>query len=466
MTDPLMRRFISSTLGQIVAIIVCSTSLTFAIFILLLWHSNGQTRPPWPWPPTYRIASVTRLLANTPIDARSNKALSLQSPGFSLRMTSQPARCTVNTLDDEELYRTLRDELSDTDATISVRSCDRHEPNRTVQVIVRLNAGDTTQLEVRTQRTGPEPPRLTFPFFGSFLLMCIGILMMSAWSMSRVVRPLRHLADKAEAFGHDLAFAPIVEEGALEIRSAAHAFNLMQERITRLMSNRTRMVAAVNHDLRTPLTRMRLQLDTNEIHAVRDSLRKDADLMLTIVSSSLTYLNTGKTDESKQWIDLGLLVATICGDYEAMGAKIRCEVPRQIRCLCRPDGMQRVLANLIDNAIRYGETIVVLASLCEDTIIIDISDDGPGIPDTMLRDVLEPFVRLDPSRGGQPGSVGLGLAIAHEIVRMHNGTLQLFNRRPSGLTARIQLEQSAGAGAANTQRSIEQEGLSKRATPF
>ncbi|WP_321816686.1 MULTISPECIES: ATP-binding protein [unclassified Paraburkholderia] len=370
-------------------------------------------------------------------------------------MTAQPTRCTVNSLDDEELYRTLRNELRDIDATFSVHSCDRHDQTQTVQVIVRLNASDITQLEVRTQRLGPEPPRLTLPFFGSLLMMCIGILMMSAWSLSRVVRPLRRLADKAEAFGYDFALTPIIEEGPLEIRSAAHALNSMQERITRLISNRTRMVAAVNHDLRTPLTRMHLHLDTNEIHSVRDKLCKDVDLMLTIVGSTLTYLNTGNTDERKQWIDLSSLIATICADYAGMGAVIRCEVPRELRCLCQPDGIQRVLANLIDNAIRYGETVVVIASLYEHMVIIDVSDDGPGIPETMLRDVLEPFVRLDPSRSRQPGSVGLGLAIAHEILRMHSGTLQLFNRRPSGLSARIQLEQGAATRATHTQRFIE-----------
>ncbi|WP_321886943.1 ATP-binding protein [Paraburkholderia bannensis] len=443
----LMRRFLSdlfsTTLGQILAIIACSSAITLGLFIVLLFYPGGPPTPPWPWPPTYRIANAARLLAQTPADARAKTALAVQSPTVSLDVTAQPARCTVYTLDNGDLQRALQAELRDIGATVSVHSCDSRNPNATIQVLVRLHDDDTTVLEARTQRSGPEPPRLKFPFVGALIFLCVGVAAMSAWAVSRVIRPLRRLADKAEAFGREIALAPIEEEGPLEIRRAAHAFNLMQERITHSLHNRTRMLAAVSHDLRTPLTRMRLQLDTNESETVRDKLRKDIDLMQTMVSSALAFLRTGNDDESKEWLDLSALIATICDEYEEAGAVIRYEGPRQIRCFCRPDGMQRVLANLIDNALRFGETVVVVASVRAETILIDVSDDGPGIPETRLRDVLEPFVRLDPSRGGQPGSVGLGLAIVRDIVRAHGGELTLINRRPVGLTARVVLQQSA-----------------------
>ncbi|MBN3857077.1 HAMP domain-containing protein [Paraburkholderia sp. Ac-20340] len=444
-----MRRFLSNffstTLGQILAIIACSSTITFGLFILLLFYPGGPPTPPWPWVPTYRIASAARVLANTPAAARAQTALALQTPQLTLGMTRTPSRCTVNTLDNGELRRTLRNELSDIGATVSVHSCDPLNPNGTIQVVVHLRDDDATVLEARTQRIGPEPPRLTFPFVGALLFMFVGIAAMSAWAVSRVVRPLRRLADKADAFGREIALAPIEEEGPLEIRRAAHAFNMMQERITHSLHNRTRMLAAVSHDLRTPLTRMRLQLDTNESETVRDKLRKDIDLMQTMVSSALSFLSSGNSDENKEWLDLSALIATVCDEYEEAGAAIRYEGPHQIRCFCRPDGMQRVLANLIDNALRFGETVVVVASVRGETILIDVSDDGPGIPETRLRDVLEPFVRLDPSRRGQPGSVGLGLAIVRDIVRAHGGELTLINRRPSGLTARIVLSQSTRA---------------------
>lgn len=433
-----MRRFFSTTLGQILAIIVCSSSVTFALFTLLLLNPSGPPKPPWPWQPTFRIANFARVLARLPVDAGAHTAAVMQTPDYVLGMTTTPARCTVNTLDNGELYHTLRDELRDIGATVSVHSCDKTDPGGTIQVLVKL-PGDDAQLEVRTQHIGPEPPRLRFPFYGAILFMCVGVLGMSVWAVSLVVRPLRRLADKADAFGRDIALAPIEEEGPLEIRRAAHAFNLMQERITQSLHNRTRMLAAVSHDLRTPLTRMRLQIDTNESPSMRDKVRKDIDLMQTMVSSALSYLNTGNDNENKEWLDLSALIATVCDEYEEAGAAIRYDGPRQIRYFCRPDGMQRVMANLIDNALRFGETVVVVASVRDDTILIDVSDDGPGIPETRLRDVLEPFVRLDPSRGSQPGSVGLGLAIVRDIVRAHDGHLTLFNRRPSGLTARVQL---------------------------
>lgn len=438
-----MRHFFSTTLGQILAIIACSSSVTFALFILLLFYPGGPPTPPWPWQSVYRIASAARLLARTPADARANTAVAMQTNGLALRMTQAPVRCTINTLDGGELQRALSDELRDIGATVSVHACDERDPGSDIQVLVRLNEHDATMLEARTQKRGREPPRLTFPLIGALLFMCVGVAAMSAWAVSRVIRPLRRLADKADAFGREIALAPIDEEGPLEIRRAARAFNLMQERITNSIRNRTRMLAAVSHDLRTPLTRMRLQLDTNASEAVRDKLRKDIDLMQTMVSSALAFLSTGASDENREWLDLSALITTLCDEYEEAGAAIRYDGPTQIRFFCRPDAIQRMLANLIDNALRFGETVVVVASVRSGTIVIDVSDDGPGIPETRLHDVLEPFVRLDPSRGDRSGSVGLGLSIVRDIVRAHGGELALFNRRPSGLTARIVLHQSA-----------------------
>jgi len=252
-----------------------------------------------------------------------------------------------------------------------------------------------------------------------------------------VIRPLRRLSEQADAFGKEMAIAPIEEEGPLEIRRAAHAFNLMQERIARSIQNRTRMLAAISHDLRTPLTRMRLQVETGRADIARDKLIRDIDLMQTMVTSALAFLSSGESREEKEWLDLGALIATLCDEYEEAGATIRYEGPAQIRFFCRPDAMHRVLTNLIENAIHFGNTVGVSASTKGQTLTIEVADDGPGIPEDRLRDVIEPFVRLDPARGKRPGSAGLGLAIVREIVQAHDGTFTLINRKPSGLIARV-----------------------------
>jgi signal transduction histidine kinase len=431
---PRITSFFSTTLGQILAIVTCSSAATFLLFIALLFYPGAPPSPPWPWQTTYRIASLVRALdAVTPAD-RGGVIGAVQRSNMRIRLIDRPTLCPRKTLDTHDLETSLQAELH-TDANITVRSCDTQHPERDMQVLVPLDHGT---LEIRTDRIGLEPPRFTFPFYGALVFMTVGVAALSAWAVWRVIRPLRRLSEKADAFGRDIAIAPIEEEGPLEIRRAAHAFNLMQERITRHMQSRTRMLAAISHDLRTPLTRMRLQLDNETREPDRDKLLRDIGLMQTMTTSALAFLTSNASAETKEWLDLGALLETLCDEYAETGVDIRYDGPDQIPYFCRPDGIQRVLANLIENAIHFGEVIVVVATLHrEREVVIEVIDDGPGIPPERLHEVVEPFVRLDSSRGGRPGSVGLGLSIVDEIVRGHGGVLILANREPSGLIARV-----------------------------
>ncbi|SDR39663.1 Signal transduction histidine kinase [Paraburkholderia fungorum] len=428
-----MRRYFSTTLGQILTIVAGSSIVTFAIFIVLLFVTGSPPTPPWPWQPTYRIASVVQILRGVPERDRESVIAASQRADFSLKLTSVNLPCEHRTLNSRDLESALRYQLPDLPG-LTARSCSSDDDTPDIQVLVPI--GHDT-LEVHINRVGYEPPRLTFPFFGALAFLCVGVAGLSAWAVSRVIRPLRRLCDRAEAFGRDIVIAPIEEEGPLEIRRAAHAFNLMQERITASIEGRTRMLAAISHDLRTPLTRMRLQVDTGK-EIVREKLLRDINLMQKMVSSALAFLSTSNAEaEKKEWLDLGALLATLCDEYEDSGARIHYEGPDQIPFLCRPDAMQRVMSNLIENALRFGGIVVVIASVRGKHIMIDVTDDGPGIPEERLKDVIEPFVRLDAARTGQPGSVGLGLSIVNDIVRTHGGKLVLFNHKPSGLTARI-----------------------------
>jgi signal transduction histidine kinase len=260
---------------------------------------------------------------------------------------------------------------------------------------------------------------------------------MSAWAAWRVVGPLRRLSAKADAFGRNMSVSPMDEEGPLEIRRAARAFNLMQERITRSMHDRTRMLAAISHDLRTPLTRMRLQLETRQTEDVRGKLLRDVRLMQSMVTTAANFLSRGFEEEEKEWLDLGVLLEALADEYQESGANVSCEDLPQIKFFCRPNAITRALTNLIDNSVYFGEKIVIAAWCSDGAIAIEIADDGPGIPVDRLTDVVKPFVRLDPSRSGRPGSVGLGLSIVKEIVEAHQGSLELAQRQPKGLLARV-----------------------------
>lgn len=427
-----MRQFFATTLGQILAIIACSSAITFLLFITLLFYPGAPPNPPWPWQTTYRITSLVDLLGKVSESERIALIAAAQRPDLSIKLTEVPAACAALTLDTRNLEAALKSELPNTPAVMA-RACDSGGP-AIIQVLVPL--GSQT-LDIRTDKVGRSPPRITFPFFGALLFMCVGVAAMSAWAVWRVIRPLRRLSEKADAFGRAIVLAPIEEEGPFEIRSAARAFNLMQERITRSIHDRTRMLAAISHDLRTPLTRMRLQLDIGSTDIARGKLRRDVGLMQSMVTSALAFLSGSFNEEEKEWFDLGALLSTLCDEYEETGALVRYEGPEQIRFFCRPNAITRALTNLIENGIHFGDKVLVKASAESGAIVIGVEDDGPGIPKDRVKDVVEPFVRLDRSRSNRPGSVGLGLSIVKEIVEAHGGALELIDRQPTGLIARI-----------------------------
>jgi signal transduction histidine kinase len=431
----MMRRFFATTLGQILAIIAGSSLITFLLFLALLsaLYPGVPPPPPWPWQITYRIADLLDSLRAVPENDRAAVIAAAQQPDMSIRLTQAPAICETLTVDTRKLETVLRSELQGDIPKITSRLCDSGDPAARIQILVELN--DQT-LEVHVSESG-EPRRFAFPVISALLFLFVAVAAMSAWAVWRVIGPLRRLSAKADAFGHNVAIVPLEEEGPVEIRRAARAFNLMQERVTRSIHDRTRMLAAISHDLRTPLTRMRLQLETEQTYLIRDKLLRDIGLMQSMVASALAFLTGNFDEEEKEWLDLGALLSTLCDEYEETGAIISYEGPEQMPFFCRPNAINRALTNLIENAIHFGETILITASAEAEAITIDVIDDGPGIPKDRLRDVVEPFVRLDPSRSSRPGSVGLGLSIVKEIVEAHGGTLELIDRLPTGLIARV-----------------------------
>lgn len=433
-----MRRFFSTTLGQILVIIVTSSALTFLMFIALLYYPGAPPNPPWPWQAAYRITTLVELLGKVPEDERATIIAASQRSDLSVRLTEAPALCATLTLDTRDLEAVLRAELPAA-RDITVRACDSGDPADKIQVLAPLGS---QMLDIRTDKVGGGPPRITFPFFGALLFGCIGVAAMSAWAVWRVIRPLRRLSEKADAFGRDIAISPIEEEGPLEIKRAARAFNLMQQRITRSIHDRTRTLAAISHDLRTPLTRMRLQLDTSSTEIARGKLLRDVGLMQSMVTSALAFLSGSLDQEEKEWLDLGAQLTTLCDEYEEAGATVSYQGPEQIRFFCRPNAITRALTNLVENAIHFSETVLITASVQDKAITIDVADDGPGIPKDQVQNVVEPFVRLDPARSNRPGSVGLGLSIVKEIVESHEGTLELIDRQPTGLIARLRFPSS------------------------
>jgi signal transduction histidine kinase len=402
-------RFFGTTLGQILAIIASSTAITFFLFLALLsaFHPGPPPQLHWPWPHTYRIVGLLEDIRDIPQGQRAAFIAHLKPSNLTVRLTKAPMACKTLSSDASEIQEVLTSELRDPALDLRVRSCNTSEPDQSASIQVLTQLGDQT-LEIRI-----------------------------------VIGPLRRLSEKADAFGRDIAVAPIEEEGPLEIRRATRAFNFMQERIASSIRDRTRMLAAVSHDLRTPLTRMRLLLETNAQNEMQSKLLQNVKLMQSIVASAVAFLSGSFDKEEMEWLDLGALLLTLCDEFEEAGCAVRYIGPEQLRCFCRPNAIARAITNLIENACSFGTEVTINASMLGDEVIVDVEDDGPGIPQDRKRQVMEPFVRLDPSRAGRPGSVGLGLSIVQEIVTAHSGTITLFDREPNGLIARVTLPVSA-----------------------
>lgn len=270
-------------------------------------------------------------------------------------------------------------------------------------------------------------------------LTLIAVIAASLIAVRMVTRPMQRLAEAADAFGRDLDTPPLLVAGPAETRLAAEAFNRMQERLRRLIAERSRALAAVSHDLRTPLTRMRLRAELVEDEALRTEINADIDVMQAMVEATLDYLRGLRENEPIQTIEIEALLASLSADEQALGRPVALGDVRAAPYPGRLSALKRAIANLIDNAVKYGHEaeLSVLDNPTELRVIVE--DRGPGIAEADLERVVEPYVRLEASRSRETGGVGLGLAIARDAARLHGGDLLLENRPGGGLRALLLL---------------------------
>jgi len=256
--------------------------------------------------------------------------------------------------------------------------------------------------------------------------------------MRNQVRPLRRLAKAADLFGKGQDVPDFKPQGATEVRQAAAAFNRMRARIQRQITQRTEMLAGVSHDLRTPLTRMKLQLALLRGGPEIEDLKGDVAEMERMVEGYLAFAR-GEGTERPAETDLGLLLRDVVGDARREGAAVDLHVEDRLVALVRPNALRRCLVNLVSNAARFASQVWIRAGQVGDTIEITVDDDGPGIPADRREDVFKPFFRIEGSRNPLTGGSGLGLTIARDVVRSHGGDLVLLEAPTGGLRARLSL---------------------------
>jgi two-component system osmolarity sensor histidine kinase EnvZ len=268
----------------------------------------------------------------------------------------------------------------------------------------------------------------------SFILLAIAIVF-----MRNQIRPIRRLAIAADAFGKGRGAEEAFQiSGASEVRQAGAAFNRMRERISNQIRQRTDMLSGVSHDLRTPLTRMKLQLAMLPEDAPAEELNADVAEMEKMIEGYLTFAR-GEGNETSVESDVSRLVEGAVSNWNRNGSTVDCHVEGRLMLPVKPHALRRCLDNLISNAERYGGHVWVSAGQRADTIEITVDDDGPGIPEGRRKDAFRPFYRLDESRNPETGGTGLGLAIARDIARNHGGDIQLEDSPHGGLRARIRL---------------------------
>jgi signal transduction histidine kinase len=309
--------------------------------------------------------------------------------------------------------------------------------NERLQVHLRLSDGSPLTIDMRPMSGAPLSRWLLL-----VLALQLAVLVACCWLAVRLAtRPLHQLAVAADALGPDLKAARLPEDGPSEVSRAARAFNAMQDRIATYMTERMQILAAISHDLQTPITRMRLRVDVMDDDEQGAKLRQDLHEMESLVKEGVTYARTlhGATEVPCRVDPDALLDSLVC-DYVDAGQAVSLEGRLGVSLMTRPQALRRILGNLVDNALKFGGTAEITAStLPGGQTLITVLDRGPGIPAESLEAVFEPFYRLEASRNRDTGGTGLGLAIARQLAMAMDATLTLHNRPGGGLEARLTL---------------------------
>jgi signal transduction histidine kinase len=301
-----------------------------------------------------------------------------------------------------------------------------------MQIEVQLKDGSWAGFDTAL----PEAPQaLPLRVALSLGVLLATVLVLSFIAVRWVVRPLQDLTAAAQALGQDLNRPPLPEDGPREVQQAAHAFNTMQQRLLAFINDRTRVLTALSHDLKTPLTRMRLRADLMDDDDLRLRFESDLKEMETMVTHTLDFMRGLGGNEARGPVDMAALLATLQADNQAMGRQVQVQGQASQPVMGVSHLLKRALGNLVDNAVLYGGQATVRVQESPGLLTLHIQDNGPGMPHEELERVFDPFYRLEASRSRATGGTGLGLGIARNILRSHGGDVALHNLPQGGLDA-------------------------------
>ena len=406
-----------------------------------------------------RTVSVVRLLENSP------RSLHQQILDTASERRMRYWLSDASTIEEDDDHRhqdrfvgrrlaELLDERADREVRVEFEDDDRrwwrhdeqlnHRQGRrwplSVLISMQLRDGRWLNLE-----SGLAPPPFGWKLQALTWLALMGVAISGVviLMIRRITRPMAALASAAERAGRGEAIEPLPEIGPVDVRNTTGAFNRMHDRLQRFVKGRTQMFAAMSHDLRTPITTLRLRAEFIDDEESRNKILETLEEMQRMTDATLAFVREEASVEPTRQVDLAALIDSVVGDLVDLGQDVRFDESARVQYACRSTGMKRALRNLLENALRYGEKATVRLMEGDDELTIDIDDQGPGIPEDQMERMFQPFVRLDESRNEETGGIGLGLAIARSIIRNHGGDIELVNRDEGGLTARVRLPKTA-----------------------
>jgi signal transduction histidine kinase len=429
----------------VVAAVLLGIGLTAAVLLLFFRGTEGATSPN---AAATRIATITELARFSQSQAGLVDLLdAAHRSGIAVEQVD-PAGLVPRAAGSAEplASRLVIDRLESSFGIVLLKGV-APRGNAENAIVVKLNDNTALVFHPVSKIDIPLIKMILIPSTFALTIIAVFVIFLSAYAIRWITSPLSSIAAAAHSFGR---FPPdeqmLGDKGPREISQVAYALNEMRTRIRALVDDRTRMLVAISHDLRTPLTRLRLRTERVSDVAMRESMLHDISRINDMLSETLSYLREGAHPEGVQGVDLPSLLQTICAGFTDVGHAVSYEGPRRFAYACRPGSLTRAVTNLVENGTKYGSIVTVtLHVLNSSRIEIDVSDDGPGIPSSLREKVLEPFFKGDSARASSERSgFGLGLSIARDIVRGHGGDIDLFDHAPRGLRVRMSLSAESG----------------------
>lgn len=420
-------------LGRIVAILLLTVLVEFGASTFLYERaSEVSVRDDEARRLAEHLVVARRLIAESPPARRAAMATELTTDHYSVGWQPGAPPGAASTTPTRRQIIAWEPTLAGADLRAAIR-----EQGSKTAITGGLRLPDGSWMSFEAQ----QPARKIDPIFRRILLAlipAIALIALGGLMVRHTLGPMKRLAEAADRAG-DTRQPPVPEAGPVEVRHVIAAFNRMQARLHKLIADRTQALAAVGHDLRTPLARLRLRADGIDDLDARRTVQSDIAEMEAMIASLMAFLGGEEPPEQPTLIDVAVLCATLADEAADMGREASYTGPDHIECQVHPYSFKRALSNLVDNALKYGDQVTISAERTADRVVVRVEDDGPGIPPEAIDAALEPFVRLDTARGRDTSGFGLGLAIVAAAVELEKGTLTLANREPHGLCAEVSL---------------------------